>query len=240
MGLYVKPRRLSGQSFGKSPDPVPGAYFRIDPNGTVTIFAKDPEVGQGAKTMLPMLIAEELDADWKSVRIVQTDFDDDKYFAQFAGGSMATPMNWEPMRRTGAAGRAMLISAAATEWKVPETEITTDAGRVYHRASNRSAGRFTADGVLMLSLRRPDVWPAADLAFRRVVERVWGLDPPASVEQVDALGERFRPWRTLAARISTRASSHESSPRRWCKRSALFSSVSALAPQAAWTAGFRR
>jgi DNA-3-methyladenine glycosylase II len=63
----------------------------------------------------------------------------------------------------------------------------------------KGVGRFTADGVLMLSLRRPDVWPAADLAFRRTVERVWGLDPPTSVEQVDALGERFRPWRTLAA-----------------------------------------
>jgi DNA-3-methyladenine glycosylase II len=63
----------------------------------------------------------------------------------------------------------------------------------------KGVGRFTADGVLMLSLRRPDVWPAADLAFRHAVERVWGLDPPASVEQVDAVGERFRPWRTLAA-----------------------------------------
>jgi DNA-3-methyladenine glycosylase II len=63
----------------------------------------------------------------------------------------------------------------------------------------KGVGRFTADGVLMLALRRPDVWPAADLAFRRSVERVWGLDPPASVEQVDDVGERFRPWRTLAA-----------------------------------------
>jgi DNA-3-methyladenine glycosylase II len=63
----------------------------------------------------------------------------------------------------------------------------------------KGVGRFTADGVLMLALRRPDVWPAADLAFRRAVERTWGLDPPASVEQIDALGEPFRPWRTLAA-----------------------------------------
>jgi len=63
----------------------------------------------------------------------------------------------------------------------------------------KGVGRFTADGVLMLALRRPDVWPAADLALRRRVERTWGLDPPASIEQVDALGERFRPWRTLAA-----------------------------------------
>jgi DNA-3-methyladenine glycosylase II len=63
----------------------------------------------------------------------------------------------------------------------------------------KGVGRFTADGVLMLALRRRDVWPAGDLAFRRAVERIWGLYPPASVEQVDALGERFRPWRTLAA-----------------------------------------
>jgi DNA-3-methyladenine glycosylase II len=63
----------------------------------------------------------------------------------------------------------------------------------------KGVGRFTADGVLMLALRRPDVWPAADLALRRAAERVWGLDGPASIAQVDALGERFRPWRTLAA-----------------------------------------
>jgi DNA-3-methyladenine glycosylase II len=63
----------------------------------------------------------------------------------------------------------------------------------------KGVGRFTADGVLMLALRRPDVWPAADLALRRAVERLWDLNGPPSVAQVDELGERFRPWRTLAA-----------------------------------------
>jgi DNA-3-methyladenine glycosylase II len=63
----------------------------------------------------------------------------------------------------------------------------------------KGVGRFTADGVLMLALRRPDVWPAADLALRRAVERIWGLDGPSSVARVDELGERFRPRRTLAA-----------------------------------------
>jgi DNA-3-methyladenine glycosylase II len=63
----------------------------------------------------------------------------------------------------------------------------------------KGVGRFTADGVLMLALRRPDVWPAADLALRRAVERVWELPAPASIDAVDAIGERFRPWRTLAA-----------------------------------------
>jgi len=63
----------------------------------------------------------------------------------------------------------------------------------------KGVGRFTADGVLMLALRRPDIWPAADLALRRAVERVWELVPPASLADIDAIGERFRPWRTLAA-----------------------------------------
>jgi DNA-3-methyladenine glycosylase II len=63
----------------------------------------------------------------------------------------------------------------------------------------KGVGRFTADGVLMLALRRADVWPAADLALRRAVERVWGLDAQVSIAGIDALGERFRPWRTLAA-----------------------------------------
>jgi DNA-3-methyladenine glycosylase II len=76
--------------------------------------------------------------------------------------------------------------------------LDDDAARV-ELMQVKGVGRFTADGVLMLALRRPDVWPAADLALRRAVERVWGLDPPASIAEVDAIGERFRPWRSLAA-----------------------------------------
>ena len=86
-------------------------------------------------------------------------------------------------------GRLDLERLQALDDDAARTELTQVKG----------VGRFTADGVLMLALHRPDVWPAADLALRRAVERVWGLDGPASVAQVDALGERFRPWRTLAA-----------------------------------------
>jgi DNA-3-methyladenine glycosylase II len=77
-------------------------------------------------------------------------------------------------------------------------ELDDDAARS-ELTSVKGVGRFTADGVLMLALRRRDVWPAADLALRRAVERVWQLPAPLSVDEVDAIGERFRPWRTLAA-----------------------------------------
>jgi DNA-3-methyladenine glycosylase II len=77
-------------------------------------------------------------------------------------------------------------------------ELDDDAARA-ELTQVKGVGRFTADGVLLLSLRRQDVWPAADLALRRAVERVWELEPPASIADVDAIGERFRPWRTLAA-----------------------------------------
>jgi isoquinoline 1-oxidoreductase beta subunit len=141
LSLYSLPKASAQGRGGPAPAPPdPHVYIKIAPDGAVTIMAKNPEVGQGIKTMLPMLIAEELDVEWKNVKIEQTDFDDTKYAAQFAGGSFATPQNWIPMRQVGAAGRTLLIKAAAQSWNVPESECSTSAGRVLHRASNRSLG----------------------------------------------------------------------------------------------------
>jgi isoquinoline 1-oxidoreductase beta subunit len=117
---------------------LPNAWIRITPDNVITLIAQNPEIGQGVKAMLPMLIADELDADWSHVRIEQGDFDPTKYEGQFAGGSNATPSHWLPMRRVGAAARAMLVTAAARSWGVSKAECETRGSVVHHRASGRS------------------------------------------------------------------------------------------------------
>ncbi|MEE2777545.1 MAG: molybdopterin cofactor-binding domain-containing protein [Acidobacteriota bacterium] len=111
---------------------VLNAFVSITPDGAVTIMAQNPEIGQGIKTMLPMLIAEELDVSWDDVRVEQADFDPSSFRGQMAGGSMATPMHYKSMRQVGAAARVMLIAAAAKQWGVAAEKCTTENGKVIH------------------------------------------------------------------------------------------------------------
>ncbi|MEK0430526.1 MAG: hypothetical protein RL139_330 [Gemmatimonadota bacterium] len=125
------------QAMAPGADFTPNAFIRIAPSGAITILAKNPEVGQGIRTMLPMLVAEELDVPWAQVTVEQAMADEARYGRQFAGGSTSTPMNWEPMRRAGAVGRHLLVAAAAQALTVPAAELTTEGGAVHHRASRR-------------------------------------------------------------------------------------------------------
>jgi len=183
IAAYLDPEALLAQRGGGAPPPRPDAYIKIAPDGIVTITAKNPEIGQGVKTMLPMLIAEELDVDWKDVRVEQGDFDPSKYQGQQAGGSTATPNNFTSMRTVGATARATLVTAAAQTWNVPEAELTTASGKVWHKSSNRSVG-YGALAAKAATLPMPE--PASvklkdPSEFKIIGKSITGVDNPAIV-----------------------------------------------------------
>ena len=118
---------------------TPNAYLHIAPDGKVTVVVARSEMGQGVRTALPMILAEELDADWSQIAIQQagasTLFGD-----QTTGGSASVRTTWDPMRQAGAAAREMLVAAAAQQWNMPVAECTTEKGFVIHAKSNRRSG----------------------------------------------------------------------------------------------------
>ena len=104
------------------------AYLTIGTTGAVTIRSPNPEFGQNVMTSMPMIVAEELDVDWRDVAVEQAPFNTDRYDRQFTGGSQGIRRGWQGLRMAGAAARHMLREAAAQAWQVPLAEVTTRAG----------------------------------------------------------------------------------------------------------------
>lgn len=136
-------------------DFTPNAFIRVTPDNKITIISKNPECGQGMRTMLPMLIADEFDVPWEAITIELAMADTTKYQGQTAGGSNATPSNWDPQRRVGAVGRQMMLAAAAQMWSVPVAELNTDAGTVVHKASGKKA-KYGELATIASTLTAPD------------------------------------------------------------------------------------
>jgi isoquinoline 1-oxidoreductase beta subunit len=109
----------------------PNAFIRIDPDGTTTITIPRPEMGQGVRTSLAMIMAEELDIDWERVRIAQADLDPNRFGDQYVGGSNSIPDSWKPLRNAGAVARSLLIAAAARDWQIPESRCFARKGEVF-------------------------------------------------------------------------------------------------------------
>ena len=163
-------------------DATLGAFVTIHPDNTVTIVGKNPEIGQGIKTMLPMLIAEELDADWSQVRIVQGDSNAKKYGPQIAGGSFATPMNWMPMRQVGAATRQMLVAAAAQKWGVPAASLKTSKGRITDGKRSMTYGQIASEAA-KLPVPDPASVKLKDAKDFVIIGRsIGGIDSPRIVK----------------------------------------------------------
>ncbi|KJD34704.1 isoquinoline 1-oxidoreductase [Tamlana nanhaiensis] len=115
-------------------------YIKIATDGTVTIASPNPEIGQNVKTSMPMIVAEELDVNWKNVKVVQAPLNTDIFTRQLAGGSNSINQSWNALRMAGATARYMLVEAAAKAWNVPSSSIKVDAGVISHAASGKSAG----------------------------------------------------------------------------------------------------
>jgi isoquinoline 1-oxidoreductase subunit beta len=169
----------------------PNAYLRITPDNKVTIVVARSEMGQGVRTSLPMILAEELEADWKQIEIEQagasTLFGD-----QTTGGSASVRTTWDPMRKAGAAAREMLIMAAALTWGVPRSSCSAENSQIKHTASNRSLsyGELVSKAA---TLPIPtDVPLKQSKDYKIVGQRLPRVDSPAKVKGDAVFGIDFR------------------------------------------------
>ena len=185
VGFYLPHGRASNKVFS------PNAYLRITQDNKITIVVARSEMGQGVRTALPMILAEELEADWKQIEIEQAGAST-LYGDQTTGGSASVRTTWDPMRKAGAAAREMLISAAALTWGVSRSTCAAQQGNILHGASKRqlSYGELAAKAS---TLPIPtDVPLKQSKDYKIVGQRLARVDTPGKVKGEAVFGIDFR------------------------------------------------
>jgi isoquinoline 1-oxidoreductase subunit beta len=186
VGFYLPHAGRSGKEVFS-----PNAYLRITPDNKVTIVCARSEMGQGVRTALPMILAEELEADWKQIEIEQAGAST-LYGDQGTGGSASVKTTWDPMRKAGAAAREMLISAAALTWGVPRSSCAAENGTVVHGTSKR---RLTYGELVKKAATLPiptDVPLKQNKDYKIVGQRLARVDTPSKVRGDAVFGIDFR------------------------------------------------
>lgn len=186
IGFYLPHGASSGTTF------APNAFVKIAPDGKITIVVARSEMGQGVRTSLPMILAEELEADWRQITVEQAGANPTLYGDQQTGSSASLRISWDPLRKAGAAARDMLIGAAAIEWGVPRSGCVAENSSVVHRASNRRlsyAQLATKAAALPIPLA-PPLKDAKD--FKLIGKSIPRLDAPSKVDGSAIFGIDFR------------------------------------------------
>lgn len=167
---------LSPKGFAQSTDGLLNlnAFVRVSPDGAIYIYAVNPEIGQGVKTALPMVIAEELDAAWDDVVVEQAPIDS-VFGRQVAGGSRSIPSTWDALREAGAAARALLVAAAAQRWGVSASALRTENSRIYNAEGASLTYAEVASAAAMLDVPT-DVRLKDRSEYRLLGQRIPGVD----------------------------------------------------------------
>jgi isoquinoline 1-oxidoreductase beta subunit len=173
----------------------PSAYLRIGDDDRITVVVGISEMGQGVHTAIPMLIAEELDADWTRVRVeqgpVDAAFENPMYHIQATGASTSVNGHWDPMRKAGAAAREMLVAAAAQSWKVDAAECRTEQGAVVHSSGKRlSYGKLVEAASQQPIPKEPKLKDPSQ--FRIIGRGLRRLDTPQKVDGSGKFGMDVR------------------------------------------------
>ncbi len=183
VALSVMPGRVSALAESNTGSAALNAYVEINTDGKITILAPNPEVGQGVKTSLPMIVAEELDANWDDVVIENSPIDAERFGRQFAGGSLSIPMRWDELRNMGAVVRHVLLQAASQQWNVPIDQLSTKDSVITHSTSGKTisygdiaqqASELTLPDPKTLILKAPE-------QYRLLGKRITGVDNHAIV-----------------------------------------------------------